>query len=144
MNAQDEAVQLPVRPKIQQRRDLAPGTEVNPALVASMRKQAQEQAQLAENRSLGDARRRIELITGLGRKIRDVDVNLEGEKHQFTLRTLKKFEQNCLNQVLENAKRVLVAGTAVGFTPTSMDEIKLEALSHSLFAVDGQSIDLVL
>src|SRR5271157_1805698 len=118
--------------------------ELNPAVAAGLRRQAQEQMQETENRSVHDARRRVELITGLGRKTKIVPLDTPDGNIAFTLRTLKAFEQNCLSQVVENAKRVEFSPGSYGFTPTSLYDIKLEALSHSLFLVDGQSVDVIL
>ena len=140
----EQVSQNPRIPQARSRHDLIPGAELNPAVVAGMRKQAQEQAQISEQRSLGDARRRIELITGLGRKTRDVDVEFNNESHRFTLRTLKTFEQNFLDQTYEDAKRISLSDGRIAFSNVSYYHIKIEALSHSLFLIDGQSIDLVL
>jgi hypothetical protein len=118
--------------------------EISPSVAAGLRKQALERQEEAENRALQEARRRIEIITGLGRRTRDVPIETDEGNLTFTLRTLKTFEQNCLAQVVESVDRVTLSNGNVTFTPTSMHKIKTEALSHSLFLVDGQSVDVVL
>lgn len=132
-NLQDRQSPLPKGPQ-----------EINPAVAAGLRRQAQEQQAETEHRSMQDARRRVELITGLGRRVKDVPVETDGGQIVFTLRTLKAFEQNCLAQVVESAERIKLPNNSVGFTPTSMYNIKVEALSHSLYLIDGQSVDVVL
>lgn len=132
-NLQDRQSPLPKGPQ-----------EINPAVAAGLRRQAQEQQQEAEHRSVQEARRRVELITGLGRRVKDVPVDTDDGQIVFTLRTLKAFEQNCLAQVVERAERVKLPNNSVGFTPTSMYNIKVEALSHSLYLIDGQNVDVVL
>jgi len=118
--------------------------EINPAMAASLRQQAMEKQEQAENRLLQEARRRIDIITGLGRKTRDVPIETDSGTITFTLRTLKTFEQNCLAQIVEGTQRVPLPDGRFSFTPTGMYKIKLEALSHSLYLIDGQSVDLVL
>lgn len=120
------------------------GEEISPSVAAGMRRQAEEAQHMDEQRHLNDARRRIELITGLGRKTKDVEINTEEGCIVFTLRSLKTFEQNCLAQVIEQANRISLPNGKVAFAPTSLYEIKLEALTHSLFLIDGQSVDIVL
>ncbi|MCK9567783.1 hypothetical protein M0R72_02385 [Candidatus Pacearchaeota archaeon] len=121
-----------------------PVQEINPAVAATLRRQAQEQQEVFDQRSLNEARRRIDIITGLGRMTKEVPVEVAGGKVVFTLRTLKTFEQNCLAEVIEQAQRLSTVDGRMLFAPTSLAKIKLEALSHSLFLIDGQSIDIVL
>ena len=118
--------------------------EISPSVAAGLRKQALEQQEEVENRALQEARRRIEIITGLGRKTRDVKIETDDGQLTFTLRTLKTFEQNCLAQVVESVDRIPLPDGRSTFSPTSMHKIKIEALGHSLFLVDGQSVDIVL
>lgn len=121
--------------------DIPEGAQrIDPTYVAGLRREAQETQELQERKVLNDARRRIELITGIGRKTRDVQV----EGSTFTLRTLKTFEQNCLAQVAEKGERITLQSGAVTFKPTSMYNIKVEALGHSIFLIDGQNIDVIL
>jgi hypothetical protein len=121
-----------------------PVQEISPSVVAGMRQQVQDQQAQAEHKNLTDARRRIEIITGLGRKTRDVLIDTNGEKMVFTLRTLKTFEYNSLAQVIEGTERITLDNGRMIFSPSGFYKIKVEALSHSLFMVDGQSIDIVL
>jgi hypothetical protein len=121
-----------------------PVQEINPAVAATLRRQAQEQQEMVDQRSLNEARRRIDILTGLGRMTKDVPIDVDGGKVVFTLRTLKTFEQNCLAEVIEQAQRLSTVDGRMLFAPTSLAKIKLEALAHSLFLIDGQSIDIVL
>lgn len=123
---------------------LMPGQEIDPAVATNLRRQAQEYQEQQEQRHLVDARRRIEIITGLGRKTREVPLETSTGTVTFTLRTLKTFEQNCLSQVIEKSERLTTAEGKFIFAPSSLARIRIEALSHSLFLIDGQSIDIVL
>ena len=121
-----------------------PVQEINPAVAAGLRRQAQEYQEQVNQRSLSDARRRIDIITGLGRMTKEVPVVTDGTKTTFTLRTLKTFEQNSLAEVIESAQRVSSNDGRVFFAPVSLGKIKVEALSHSLYLIDGQPIDIIL
>ena len=118
--------------------------QVTPEMVTTLRRQAQERQEQVDQRSLVDARRRIDIITGLGRRTKEVPVETDNGTVIFTLRTLKTFEQNCLAQVVEQSERLTTADGRLIFAPTSLAKIRVEALSHSLFLIDGQSIDIVL
>jgi hypothetical protein len=120
------------------------GEEISPSVAAGLRRQAEEAQHFDEQRHLNEARRRIDLITGLGRKTKDVEINTEEGSIVFTLRSLKTFEQNCLAQVIEQANRITLPNGRTAFAPTSLYEIKIEALTHALFLIDGQSVDVVL
>jgi len=125
--------------------EIPPGREINPAVAAGLRRQAQERADEIEHRAVHDARRRVELIAGLGRKTRDVIIeDPRGGTLTITLRSLKAFEQNCVSQEVERANRISLPNGKVGFLPTSLYNIKIEALAHALYLADGQSIDVVL
>lgn len=117
------------------------GKQIDASVVAGLRQRAQEQQEQQEQMQLSDARRRVDIIVGIGRQIKDV-VALDGSM-VFTLRTLKLFEQNCLAEVIEQSERLQTSEGLV-FTPTSMNKIRVEALSHSLFLIDGKNIDIVL
>lgn len=114
--------------------------ELDPNYVAGLRREMQENQERTERKGFQDARRRIEIITGIGRKTKDVQI----EGSIFTLRTLKTFEQNCLAQVIEGADRITLPNGGVVFKPTSMYNIKVEALGHAIYMIDGQNIDVVL
>ena len=122
----------------------SPPISIDPSEASMMRRQAQEYQEHTTQRNLGDARRRIDIITGLGRKTKEVLVENSNGSVIFTLRTLKTFEQNCLAQVIESSDRNVTNDGRIIFAPTSMAKIKLEALSHSIFLIDGQSIDIVV
>jgi hypothetical protein len=121
-----------------------PPAQMTPELASTLRRQAQEHQEQIDNKSLGDARRRIDIITGLGRKTRDVPIDTSNGTVVFSLRTLKTFEQNCLAQVVEQSERLTTSEGRLIFAPTSLSKIRVEALSHSLFLIDNQSIDIIL
>lgn len=118
--------------------------QITPEMATTLRRQAQERQEQVDQRSLIDARRRIDIITGLGRRTKEVSVETDNGTFIFTLRTLKTFEQNCLAQVVEQSERLTTAEGRLIFAPTSLAKIRVEALSHSLFLIDGQSIDIIL
>jgi hypothetical protein len=118
--------------------------QITPELATSLRMQAQERQEQVELRGLADARRRIDIITGLGRRTKEVPLETNDGTVIFTLRTLKTFEQNCLAQVVEQSERLTTTEGRLIFAPTSLAKIRVEALSHSLFLIDGQSIDIIL
>lgn len=122
----------------------SPVKEIDPALVQSMRQQAQERQEHTERKSLNEARRRIDIITGLGRRTKEVPVDTDDGKVVFVLRTLKTFEQRCLSQVIEQSEKLTTSDGRIMFAPTSLAKVRVEALAHSLFLIDGQSIDIVL
>ena len=121
-----------------------PPPQITPEMATTLRRQAQEHQEQIDNRSLSDARRRIDIITGLGRKTRDVPVDTANGVVVFSLRTLKTFEQNCLAQVVEQSERLTTSDGRLIFAPTSLSKIRVEALSHSLYLIDNQSIDIIL
>jgi hypothetical protein len=114
--------------------------QINPSAVAGMRRKAMENQELVEQQILTEAKHRVEIITGLGRKTKDVVV----DGTTFTLRSLKTFEQNCLSQVIAAQERINLPNGRVSFTPIGMYAIKTEALSHSLYLIDNQPISVVL
>lgn len=113
---------------------------VNPAEVARRRNMAMEQTQQNEHLAQQESVNRINIITGIGRKTKEVTVN----DIVFTLRSLKSFEQNCYAQAIETAERFSSANGQTAFKPTSLFKIKLEALAHSLYLIDGKNVDLIL
>ena len=120
------------------------GREINPAVATTLRREAQEHQEQAEQRNLGEARRRIDIITGLGRKTKEVPVDTDDGMVIFVLGTLKTFEQKCLAQVVEQSERLTTTDGRMVFAPTSLANIRVEALAHSLFMIDGQSIDIII
>ncbi len=113
---------------------------INPSVAQGLRRQAMEQQEQVEQRSFVEARHRVELITGLGRKTKDVII----EDITFTLRSLKAFEQNSLSQVVSAQERITLQDGRLSFSPIGMYNIKTEALSHSLYLIDGQPVEIVL
>jgi hypothetical protein len=121
-----------------------PGQKIDPAIANTLRRQAQENKEQVEQRNLGDSRRRVEIITGIGRRFKEVPVETSEGTVIFTIRTLKTFEQTCLSQVIEQSERLTMDDGRIVFAPTSIAKIRIEALSHALFLIDGQSIDIIL
>lgn len=121
-----------------------PGQEIDPSLVTTLRIKAQERQEQQEQRILSEARHRIDIITGLGRGTREVPVDDGNSRVIFVLRTLKTFEKNSLAYVIENANRINIGDGRLAFTPTSLSQIKIETLAHSLQSIDGQSVDVIL
>jgi protein-tyrosine-phosphatase len=121
-----------------------PVQEINPAVAANLRRQAQEYQEQQAQKNTSDARRRIDIITGLGRRTKEVPVDDANGKVIFVLRTLKTFEQNSLAHVYEKAERIDMGDGQLAFSPTSLFQIKIEALSHSLLSIDGQLVDIIL
>lgn len=115
---------------------------IDPRQAAEMRRQAQENMCRNEAEQNQHYVTRIEILTGLGRKTKDVQI----DGVNCTLRTLKSFEQKLVSEKIEKAERSTnpTTGAVVGFTPTSLNEIKKETLTHSLYLIDGQSIEVVL
>ena len=134
----DESPQSPQEPVQQQRR------EISPTEAANLRQAAQNRAQVAENRVFQEAQKRIEILTGLGRKTRDVEIELDDGVITFTLRTLKGFENKILLQLAESKDRVKLPNGRFGFTPTGLYDIKSETVALSLFLIDNQDVDIVL
>jgi hypothetical protein len=117
---------------------------IDPSVVANMRRQAQENQEQVERRSLNDVRRRIEIILGLGRNTKDVPISTPDGNVVITLRTLKDKEQVCVSQILEAAEKITMPNGDLNFSPTGIAQIRREILTHSLFLIDGQSIEIIL
>ena len=113
---------------------------INPSVAQGLRRQAIDQQEQIEQKILFEAQRRIELITGLGRKTKDITI----ENITFTLRSLKGFERNYLSQVIAKQSRIKLGEDKFGFNTEGMYNIKIEALSHSLYLIDGQPIEIIL
>lgn len=117
----------------------------DPAEISNLRRQAQERAQEAEIRATQSAQQRIDILTGIGRKTIDVPVQDDNNGvTTFTLRTLKLFEKKQNAIVMEDAKKVTLSDGTVSFTNSSSFDVKREAISNSLYLIDGLTIDLVL
>lgn len=117
---------------------------IDPSVVANMRRQAQESQEQVERKSLHDVRRRVEIILGLGRNTKDVPINTPDGNVVITLRTLKEKEQVGVSQLIEAAEKITMPDGSLAFTPTSVARIRKETLSHSLFLIDGQSVEIIL
>jgi len=114
------------------------------------RRRAYAQAQAREERAAADARvlaeeahrsrvdermesgakKRTEILLGLGRGVKDVDV----EGIIFSLRTLKNYEWK------DAIKAVALSELAI----EQAYEMRAQTLSRSIFAIDSQSIEMVL
>jgi hypothetical protein len=110
--------------------------------VQQMRRQAQVQSEQQERNSMIDAKNRVEYITEIGREYKHVSPKHENQNVTFTLRTLKKFEKRTIAALYERELQ-LTNGKAT-FKSTSSDDIKVETLSHALFSIDGQPLDIIL
>jgi hypothetical protein len=92
-----------------------------------------------------DARRRIDIITGIGRRTKDVEVvQADSSITVFTLRTLKGVEQKKLIEVIEGSNRASMPNGELIIMPTSLYLIRLTTLKYSLSAIDGIDVDIVL
>lgn len=118
--------------------------QINPYEVAALRQQVQEQDFQAEFQQTQEARKRIEIITGLGRKTKDVEIVYNNSKVIITLRSLKSFENNYLSELYEKSETVMLSNGKSSLTSTSLYTLKVEALAHSLYFIDGKSIDIIL
>jgi len=114
--------------------------QIDPSQVQAMREQAQQRDEASVHQSTQDARRRVDIITGLGRKTKNVEI----DGNTFTLRTLKSFEQNLVAQASENAEKIDLPNGNTIFTPVSFWGVRMEVLSHSLWMIDNQPIDIIL
>lgn len=113
---------------------------IDPNIVKGLRQQALEQQEQIDQQNFVDAKRRIEILTGLGRKTKDVTI----EGITFTLRSLKSFEQDALSQVIAAQEHISLPNGKISFTSNGLYNIKIEALGHSLYFIDGQLTDVVL
>ena len=116
------------------------GRQVDPSIVAARRQAAMEAQEQSELQQTQEARTRVEIITGLGRKTRDVPV----DGAVFTLRTLKFFERTMVSEVVESAERVPMGNGKFGFAPTSLAAIRKETLAHCLQLIDGKDVNVIL
>jgi hypothetical protein len=102
-------------------------------------------AEMAKQSALTDAKRRVEMLIGIGRTYKDVKIDTDKGPVTYTLRSLKGREQKELDQEFEKAKRLKRDdGADVGFMPTSLQDIKVCTLKHGISAIDGVDIDIVL
>jgi len=113
---------------------------VDPSAVAAMRAEAQQHSEVSEYEMNQNARKRVEMITGIGRCTKDVQVG----ENTFTLRTLKGYEQNSLNHVQQNGETVTYPNGMVGFNQTSMYDIRVEALTYAISMIDYQQVETIL
>ena len=84
----------------------------------------------AEERMEPGAKRRTEILLGLGRGTKDVTI----DNITFSLRTLKNIEWK------EAIKAVAIAELAV----EQAYEMRAQILSRSIFAIDGQPVEMVI
>ncbi len=121
-----------------------------PTALPDMQDYRLEQQRIAEaNRlsALTEAKRRVEVLVGIGRTHREVKVVTDKGLITFTLRSLKGREQRELEHVIEKSEKTteIVAGQSVqGITPTGMQDIKVCSLKYALYAIDGTDVDIVL
>ncbi len=76
------------------------------------------------------AKKRIEMLSGIGRAHKDIPV----DSTVFSIRTLKSSEQ------LE----VLLSSSKIDLTIQAMFDQRAQTLARSIYAIDGQDIDLIV
>ena len=120
--------------------------QVSPEQINAMRRNFHQQNQGVDSSALQAAKRRVEIITGIGRRTKEVTIQKPDGSGEvtFALRTLKGYENDKLAQVMENAKQIRSSQGKLIFTPTSLGDVKTEALTHSLYLIDNQPIEIVL
>jgi hypothetical protein len=89
-------------------------------------------------------KRRLEILLGIGRGKKDVSLQTPEGRFTFSLRTLKGREQREVATLAETLKRVKSSEGAYVLSPTSVYQLRTMALKHSLYAIDGIDIDMVL
>lgn len=109
--------------------DYMPPQELSPGEIAEMNRLRQEQATI-QNKMSDYAKKRSELLVGIGRLSRDV--MLDGIT--FTLRTLKYRE----------GKEAMLSSLNVKSDAEASFEIRRQTLARSISNIDGKEIDLVL
>lgn len=98
---------------------------------------AARQRKIAEAGQVSDvARKRIEYLIGIGRAFRDVEVDANGQKVVFTIRTLKSKEnENIIDLQAEASKAESVSG---------IFNARKKTIAYALHSIDGVNIDTVL
>jgi hypothetical protein len=89
-------------------------------------------------------KRRLEILLGIGRGRKDIALDTNDGKFTFSLRTLKGKEQMEVASTAETLKRIRGTKGDYIFSPSSVHVLRLVVLKHSLYAIDGIDIDLVL
>lgn len=100
--------------------------------ISAMRNQRVRQ----NNRASENARRRIEMLVGIGRAKRDVPVETEEGKMVLSMRTLKGTEMKALADLTTRA--------AQGGNAGAIYDIRNVTLAFVIFKIDGVDIDIVL
>jgi hypothetical protein len=102
-------------------------------VMAARQRKVQEYGQVSDS-----AKRRIELLVGIGRSKVDVPVETDNGKTTYSLRTLKSRE----------VKKVLHLATELSDNKTSQLEgvliLRERVLAYSLYAIDGVDVDIML
>jgi hypothetical protein len=117
--------------------------QVDPFEVQRMRRQAAERASHQESSALFEAQKRVEIITGIGQKTKNVTIEDSGKKITFTLRSLKAYEQNEVMLIIQNAKTIM-GPNGPKFHPEDFYKMKVFTLSYAISLIDGSNIDLIL
>ena len=105
-------------------------------LTAEQMFEARQQREANLNRASGHAKRRVELLVGIGRATRDVTINDKNESLTLSLRTLKSKE---VRELLRLAQEL--AGNK---DPDVIYAVRERTLAFSLYAIDGIAVDTVL
>jgi hypothetical protein len=108
---------------------------------AEQMRRMQAQNEAANQSRIVEAKRRVEMLVGIGRVTVDIPIQTEQGQIMFTLRTLKGREQRDVEAAIESAPRV--EGTDE-ISPTGLHQIRIEVLANALYSIDNVSIDMVL
>jgi hypothetical protein len=89
-------------------------------------------------------KRRLEILLNIGRGRKDVPLKTDNGTYVFSLRTLKGREQREVATTAEQLKRIRSETGEYVFAPSGAHALRLVVLKHSLYAIDGIDIDVVL
>jgi hypothetical protein len=119
--------------------------QISPGEFHETRSRMQQMAEQPKQAQLQEAKTRVEIITGIGRKTKDVPVDMgNGQVTTFSIRTLKGKEHFALAEVIEGSKTIRTHDGEMMMTITSAYDIRIETLKHALYAIDGVDINVVL
>jgi hypothetical protein len=120
------------------------GSEITPQEAMERRRQFAEQAEKGQVATKLTAKRRIELLLGIGRGTKEVPIDTEEGTVTFSIRTLKGKENKEVAALLENAKRVRNEAGEYILSPTGLYALRVLALKYAIYAIDGIEFDVVL
>ena len=110
----------------------APQQRIRPEDLSAARKQKIEQM----SRPSENAKRRVEMLLGIGRAHKDVVVDDGDNQVTYSIRTLKGVENKHLTNAYTNMAKTANAA--------EIYDIRALALSFCVYAIDGNDIDLTL